>query len=218
MLVGHYGIGFAAAGVDRRIPLWAALLVAQLPDILFGGLVLLGIEHLAIVPGITASHPLDPTHFPYTHSLVAGLILGGLTWVACVGLGARRQSATILAAVVATHWLLDLPMHRAVLPVVDNSWKVGLGLWNAPLAAFALEAAVLVAGLGLYLSSTDTRPARRQVLLIGAAMAIVHLAIYLMPELFFSTPRRAVSLGLGLWLAFPAAAARLEHRSLREQT
>ena len=218
MLVGHYGIGFAAAGVDRRIPLWAALLVAQLPDILFGCFVLLDIEHLAIVPGITASNPLDPTHFPYTHSLVAGLILGGLTWVACIGLGARRQSATILAAVVATHWLLDLPMHRAILPVLDDSWKVGLGLWNVPLAAFALEAVVLLGGLGWYLRSAATRSARRQAILIGAAMVIVHLAIYLAPGLFFSTPRRAVSLGLGLWLAFPAAAALLEHRSLRDQT
>ncbi len=218
MLVGHYGIGFAAAGVDRRIALWAALLAAQLPDILFGCFVLLGIEHLTIVPGITASNPLDPTHFPYTHSLVAGLVLGGLTWVACLGLGARRQSATILAAVVVTHWLLDLPMHRAILPVYDDTWKVGLGLWNTPLAAFALEAAVLVAGLGLYLSSTATRPARRQALLIGAAMVIVHLAIYLAPRLFFSTSRRTVLLGLGLWLAFPAAAALLGRRSLRAQS
>jgi len=217
MLVGHYGIGFAAAGADRRIPLWAALIAAQLPDILFGCFVLLGIEHLTIVPGITASNPLDPTHFPYSHSLVAGLILGGLTWVACLGLGARRQSATILAAVVATHWLLDLPMHRAILPVYDDAWKVGLGLWNTPLAAFALEAAVLLGGLGWYLRSAAPQSARRQGLLIGAAMIGVHLAIYLTPRLFFSTPRGTVLLGLGLWLAFPAAAALLEKRSLRDQ-
>ena len=39
MLIGHYGVSFALKRADPRIPLWVTLVVAQLPDILFGLLV-----------------------------------------------------------------------------------------------------------------------------------------------------------------------------------
>jgi hypothetical protein len=42
----------------------------------------------------------------------------------------------------------DLPLWN------DASLKLGLGLWNNAIAAYALEAAFLVAALWLYLSST----------------------------------------------------------------
>src|SRR5438093_963415 len=74
MFVGHYGISFAAKRLDKTIPLWVLFLAVQLLDLGWGVLVPLGVEKVRIVPGITASNPLDLYYMPYTHSLVAALL------------------------------------------------------------------------------------------------------------------------------------------------
>jgi len=51
------------------------------------------------------------------------------------------------ALAVFSHWVLDLVVHRPDLPLYHNARKVGLRLWNYPLIAFALEAALLVGGI-----------------------------------------------------------------------
>jgi hypothetical protein len=86
MFVGHYGVSFAAKKADDSIPLWVLFLAVQLLDIVWAPLVLLGIEKVRIVPGITATNPLDLYYMPYTHSLVAALL-----WSA--GAGERQVSA-----------------------------------------------------------------------------------------------------------------------------
>src|SRR5262252_3483389 len=73
MFVGHYGPSFAGKALDNRIPLWLLFLAVQFVDVLWGIFVLLGIEKVRIVPGITASSPLDLYYMPYTHSLVGGV-------------------------------------------------------------------------------------------------------------------------------------------------
>ena len=45
-------------------------------------------------------------------------------------------------------------IHRPDLPLIGDTDKVGLGLYNYPLIAFSLEAIVLFAGLWLYMRST----------------------------------------------------------------
>jgi hypothetical protein len=56
MFVGHYGVS-----------------AVQFLDVLWAPLILAGIEKVRIVPGITATNPLDLYYMPYTHSLVAAL-------------------------------------------------------------------------------------------------------------------------------------------------
>src|SRR5256886_13511425 len=70
MFVGHYGVSLAAKRGDRSIPLWVLFLAVQLLDVFWSLFVLLGVEKVRIVPGITASNPLDLYYMPYTHSLV----------------------------------------------------------------------------------------------------------------------------------------------------
>lgn len=149
MFVGHYGVSFAAKRVDRTIPLWVLFLAVQFLDVLWAPCILLGLEKVRIVPGITASNPLDLYYMPYTHSLVAALL-----W-SCVGgfvyhfawRPARRQASAVVGIAVFSHWILDFVVHRPDLPLYDDSAKVGLGLWNAPVLALGLEAALLFGGL-----------------------------------------------------------------------
>ena len=73
MFVGHYSVAFAVKSDRNKIPLWVLFVAVQLLDFLWAPLVLVGIERVRIVPGITASNPLDLYYMPYTHSLVGAL-------------------------------------------------------------------------------------------------------------------------------------------------
>ena len=59
MFTGHYSFSFAGKRAERRIPLWLLFLAVQWIDVMWSILVLLGIEKVRIVPGITASNALD---------------------------------------------------------------------------------------------------------------------------------------------------------------
>ncbi len=80
MFVGHYGPTFAAKALQKRIPLWVLFLAVQLLDVFWSIFVILGIEKVRIVPGITATNPLDLYYMPYTHSLD-----GALLWAVAAG-------------------------------------------------------------------------------------------------------------------------------------
>src|SRR6059036_3887246 len=74
MFVGHYSVAFAATSERNKIPLWILFVAVQLLDFLWAPFVLLGIEKVRIVPGITATSPLDLYYMPYTHSLIGALV------------------------------------------------------------------------------------------------------------------------------------------------
>jgi hypothetical protein len=159
MFVGHYGVSFAAKKLEQSIPLWVLFLAVQFLDVLWAPFVLLGIEKVRIVPGITATNPLDLYYMPYTHSLVAALFwssAGGLFYQ-LVARPSRRLASIIIGLAVFSHWVLDFIVHRPDLPLYDNAAKVGLGLWNAPALAFGLEGALLFGGIWLCLRGRLTR-------------------------------------------------------------
>src|SRR4030095_8805327 len=109
MFVGHYGVSFAAKKVAPAVPLWLLFIAVQLLDVAWAPLVLLGIEKVRIVPGITASNPLDLYYMPYTHSLVAALLWAVAAIALCRTLrGVRNWSgAAWIGAAVFSHWVLD---------------------------------------------------------------------------------------------------------------
>jgi hypothetical protein len=133
MFVGHYGVSLAAKRWAPGLSLGWLFLAVQALDLLFAGLVLAGVEKMDIVPGFTAYNPYDLYFMPYSHSL-----LGALGWSALVALLARgllgrrgAVAATVLGACVFSHWVLDVPMHTADMPLAGNdSMKIGLGLWH----------------------------------------------------------------------------------------
>src|SRR5689334_6249769 len=115
MFVGHYGASFLGKAAAPRVPLWVLLLAAQLVDVAWAVFILLGIERFHLDPSLP-SNPLVLEHMPYTHSLV-----GTVAWAAlAAGLvaasarfGDGRRAAVVTALVVASHWALDVLVHRA---------------------------------------------------------------------------------------------------------
>jgi hypothetical protein len=217
MFAGHYGISFFVKRAEPRLPLWTLFLATQLPDILWAILVLLGIEHYRIVPGITASLPLDLYYMPYTHSLAAAVAWSTVVFALCrwviplSGLRSNR-AARFLALVVFSHWLLDLVVHRPDLPIYDDAYKVGFALWNYPLTALALESALFFGAMWLYLRSTTATSfaGRYGMVFFGLAILAVHCLLFWGP-LPPSTTAGAVMLG-ALYLILAAGAYWLEKK------
>ena len=184
MFVGHYGPSFALKAMNRSIPLWVLFVAVQFVDVLWGVFVLLGVEKVRIVPGITASSPLDLYYMPYTHSLVAAAL-----WAGAGGLGYRlvRRSGRLAAAVlvgaaVFSHWILDLVVHRPDLPLYDNTAKVGFGIWNYPTPAFLLEAGLLFIGIILYLRSAPRLGGRQyRVIVFGVITLLIQAWVFFGP-------------------------------------
>jgi hypothetical protein len=182
VFVGHYGASFAAQRADRSIPLWVLFLATQFLDVLWAPLVLLGIEKVRIVPGITATNPLDLYFMPYTHSLVGALawsLLGGLAY-RLFARPASPRAAVVVGIAIFSHWILDFLVHRPDLPLYDNAAKVGLGLWNFPAIALGLEAVFLFGGMWL-------RPGARVLRSPGTVIFAV-LMLGLQVYVFFGPP------------------------------
>ena len=210
MFVGHYGVGFAAKRVEPSIPLWLLFLAVQLLDVLWAPFVLLGIEKVRIVPGFTATNPLDLYYMPFTHGLVAAILwscVGGLAYQ-ILARPSRRQAGVVIGVAVFSHWVLDFIVHRPDLPLYDNSAKVGLGLWNAPALAFGLETVLLFGGIWLCLRGSPGRS------VATVAFGILMLAIQ--AYVFFGPPppsgRAAASTALIAYSVFAGAVWWLQDR------
>jgi hypothetical protein len=206
MFVGHYGPSFAGKAIKRTIPLWVLFVAVQLPDVFWSVFVLLGIEKVRIVPGITKTNPLDLYYMPYTHSLAAGLVY----WLVRKADG--WQGATVISSAVFSHWVLDLIVHRRDLPLYGNGFKVGLGLWNYPAIAFALELVSLFGGMVLYLHTTQSlnRLGRYGMVVFGLFMACVQAAVFFGPAL--SSNRAAAIIALTLYVVLASVAYWLEQQ------
>src|SRR6267378_2328596 len=210
MFVGHYGVSFAAKKMEPAIPLWVLFIAVQLLDVLWAPFVLLGIEKVRIVPGFTATNPLDLYYMPYTHGLVAALAWSVVAAFAYRFLvrGASRRAATIVGIAVFSHWVLDFLVHGPDLPLYDNTAKVGLGLWNFPALALGLEAAALFGGMWLYFRTGVAR--RAPTVAFGAAMLAVQTFVFFGPPPV--SDRAAAATALAAYVAFAVVIRLLEGR------
>ena len=116
MFLGHFGMAMGAKAVAPGPSLGTAILAAQWADGIWPIFVLLGLERVAIVPGITRMTPLDFVSYPYSHSLVADV-----GWAVAFALvyGTLRgnwRGAAWLGALVLSHWVLDVIAHRPDMP------------------------------------------------------------------------------------------------------
>jgi hypothetical protein len=154
VFIGHFGAGLAAKALAPRTSLGSLFVAAQLIDLLWPTLLLLGLERVRLAPGITAVTPLDFEHYPISHSLLACVIWAFALLAVYWFLTGYRRGAFILFVLVVSHWGLDLVVHRPDLPLYPGSAKLGLGLWNSVLGSLAVELGILGLGSWIYLRTT----------------------------------------------------------------
>lgn len=164
MYFGHYGVGLAFKKYLNGLSLGWLFLATQFVDLLAMTLMIVGIEQANVVPGYTLSSSMEYVHFPYSHSVVAFLIWATVFYIVgrVVTVQPQLQKsrvALLLAVAVLFHFILDVLVHVQDMPILfDESYKLGLGLWNySPAINYAIEGIVLGVGLVIY-SRTTTAP------------------------------------------------------------
>ncbi len=200
MFIGHFGVAMAAKRVAPRPSLGTLVLAAQLVDGVWPLFALMGWEKVEIQPGITKVVPLLFVSYPYTHSLLAGVVWAALLGGAYYALRRDRSGAAWIAALVLSHWVLDVISHRPDVPTWPGGPKIGLGLWNSLPASLAVELGLFVLGASAYARVTRARDKLGHVLLW--TFVAVLAAIYLMSV--FGPPPPSVQVlvwtGIAGWL------------------
>ena len=162
MFVGHFGVGLALKRADKTLSLGLLFIAVQLSDLIYGVTLLTGVEKISIIASANPLTSAEYVFFPYSHSLVATLVLAGL--VALIFLIApfksslpKSKTALVMATAVLSHFVLDVISHNPDMDLLGNGvYKIGLGLWNYPLASYVVEALLLITGLWIYLRTTKS--------------------------------------------------------------
>ncbi len=176
MFLGHFAVGFGAKAAAPKVSLGSLFLAAQFIDLLWPSLLLLGLEQVRIAPEHPPGPPLEFTHYPFSHSLLAVLgwsvLIGGVYYL----LRRERRGALVMGLAVLSHWLLDLLVHYPDLPLYPGaSPRLGLMLWSLPEIEMIFELGLFVLGIGLYLRVT--RPVDRAGKWTLAGLALFLIAI-----------------------------------------
>jgi hypothetical protein len=183
MFLGHFALAFGAKHVAPAVSLGTLFLACQFADLLWPTLVVLGLEVVEVDPCNTLVTPLNFVSYPYSHSLV--MLLG---WSALFALayflvrGRQVVAMATLAALVFSHYILDVITHRPDLPItIGGEARLGLGLWNYPGTTLAVESALFIIGAAFYTSVTRARDGVGRIglwALIVTLVAIYFAALY----------------------------------------
>jgi hypothetical protein len=153
MIAGHFGFAAGVKSAERSVPLWALMLATAWLDVVFIPLFATGIETIEPAPGTAGGYGAGIIHANYTHSLVGAAVLS-LVFGAAFGWRWGRRAGIVLGLVAFSHWLLDLIVHRADLPILPGNAgglpTLGFGAWRYPALAIVMELALVIAGAVLY--------------------------------------------------------------------
>jgi hypothetical protein len=224
MFLGHYGAALALKRKEPKVSLGTLFIACQLVDVLWGAFLVLGWEHVRMLPDDNPLLMFQFYDYPISHSLV-----GGLAWSLVAAAfyyswptrdtSRHWQAAALVGAAVVSHWVLDLVVHVPDLPLAGNdSPKLGLGLWNHFGLSVAVELLLLAAGAAVYVHGRSRRHPVRSVRL---ALVLLLLVGMYAASLFGPPPPSITAIGLGdvgfllfmgllaAWADRPASAAEL---------
>jgi hypothetical protein len=178
MFAGHVGAALAIGRAERRVNVGVFIAAALLLDVVLWLLVLLGWES-AVIPHDFARTHQAKFEFPYSHGLLASLVWSAMAAAGFIGYArrqaARSRAAALVAAAVFSHWLLDALVHQPELPLAGaGSPLFGLGLWQSLPQALAVEAAIVLAGLVLFVPGSGLGRGK----LIGLASLVLVILVF----------------------------------------
>lgn len=156
MFVGHYAAAFAAKAIEPRAPMWTLAAAAQFVDIGWSAFIIAGIERASVDPSLPGSS-LVLEHMPWTHSLpmTFAWAIGAAVLVKLL-LRLPMWASVAVGLTVASHWLLDLIVHRPDLELWIGGDKVGFGLWNYPVPEQAVEIGLVAICGAMWVASRKT--------------------------------------------------------------
>lgn len=153
MYAGHVAVALALKTREPRVPMVPLVLACYGPD------------WLEIVLGLSRGRSAMAL---YTHYL-PGLLAGALAAAALYVILFRRPGGWIILAGWLLHWPADFfTAHKGLLSPTD---RVGVDLYNLPVADFVLEASLVMVCGAVYARTFAHSPAqRRWVMAMAAAL------------------------------------------------
>lgn len=201
---GHIGvaIGLKAAAPQRNVGGW--VFCAFLCDFLLGVFAWLGWEHASGFADYPRLHYLTFT-FPYSHGFLATVVWSAAAAMAVFVFWRDARTATVTAAGVCSHFILDALVHVQGLPLAgQNSPKISLALWRNLPVAVSVELVVVAAGIFFYLRAfSGKKPARAWTL----AGVLAVLAVVLLAGQAFGTSVPDAEVLPRMWMGFPLGMA-----------
>ncbi|MCM3736060.1 permease [Bacillus cytotoxicus] len=187
MFAGHFGLAAAVKAKSSKIPLWALMLSSQLLDVIFVPLYVLGVETMVPIGGNGYGEVV--IHADYSHSLIGALCIAffaGIVGMKFLG----RRSGFVIGAVVFSHWILDLLVHRVDLPLLPGNFgdlpMLGFELWRFPAISIALECILIALGGILYfryvVSSVEQQ--KKFIARVVGGVVVVLLILSLITDVF----------------------------------
>jgi membrane-bound metal-dependent hydrolase YbcI (DUF457 family) len=182
MITGHFGLAAGVKKIAPRLPLWSLLLATFWLDILFTVFSMFGLESFAPMNPARPMYGKVIINAHYTHSLFGALLISALTgWLA--SLRWKREGGMVIGAVVFSHWILDLLVHRPDLPILPgnlgNLPLLGFGLWEYPVVCAMIELALAVGGASLYFySARKLKENQRGALTAGLVTGVLILLLF----------------------------------------
>ena len=206
MFLGHFAVGFASKRAAPRASLGVLMAAPLFLDLLWPIFLIAGVESVRIEPGNTVVTPLDLHDYPWSHSLATSLAWSAVVAVAFWAATRYARGAVVLAVGVFSHFVLDFVTHRPDLPLYPGSpISVGLGLWNSRPATLAVECALFVVGVAIYVRATRAINRRGAV----ALWTLVGFLLLFYAANMFGPPPPSVDAikygGLAGWLFVPWA-------------
>jgi membrane-bound metal-dependent hydrolase YbcI (DUF457 family) len=107
MFIGHYGVALAAKRAAPRVSLGASIAAAQLVDLIWPILLLVGLEHVRVVSNGNPFLRLSFDSYPWTHSLLMGVVWAAIAGGGYAALRRDRRGGVIVGLLVVSHWVLD---------------------------------------------------------------------------------------------------------------
>jgi hypothetical protein len=150
MFLGHFALAAATKPAAPEVPVGVLMAASQAMDIVFIPLVAMGLESIDMGGGYGQA----TINAAYTHSIVGALVIAAVVFAIGKAVWKSQRAAWTLALLSASHWPLDLIVHRPDMPVLPgnagNLPLLGLGLWNYPWVSLAIEIVMAIIGLAIY--------------------------------------------------------------------
>lgn len=154
MFVGHLAIGLFGKRMEPKISLGTWILAALLADLLVFPLLIGGIEHFDVEPGVKLNRMVG-RDIVFSHSLLMDICWAALFAGAYFFWRRNSRGAGLLFIAVLSHWLLDVVSHRPDMPLAPGiHWVLGFGLWNSIPATLIVEGGLWLLGIILFVRMT----------------------------------------------------------------
>jgi hypothetical protein len=139
--INHAATGLIIKKIYPDVPMSVILVSVQFIEILWVVLNFLGVEKTTTEDKVKSVSDVHLAYMPFSHSVVSTVVLAAGAWI-LVALGFKAfDVGTAVTLGICSHLVLDLISHArdiAIAPI-PSSKKLGVGLYEKPMVAFAFE-------------------------------------------------------------------------------